>query len=313
MTLAIVFGANGFIGTHVAAALRTGSNIEIVGAGIGRPSPGLEEDWLGVDLLSDDRLETHLLAFRPDVVVNCAGATEGATADLVRANVLTAARLVEAIARSGVGTRLVHIGSAAEYGSGPIGRPVDEATCPSPHSPYGIVKLAATQLVAASAAAGKDAVVLRVFNARGPGMPAESMPGAALQRLTDAVSCFTSRIEMGPLGAVRDFIDVRDVATAVVAACVADRLDAPIVNVGSGIGHSARELLLAMAERLGFAGEISEASAGSSRSSDVLWQVADVSLADRLLGWRPVHDLRSSVEYMTAGTGSGGPSHPIVP
>jgi hypothetical protein len=32
----------------------------------------------------------------------------------------------------------------------------------------------------------------------------------------------------------------------------------------------------------------------------VPWQVADVSLAKSLLGWRAVHDLRSAVELMTA-------------
>ncbi|HEX7611814.1 MAG TPA: NAD-dependent epimerase/dehydratase family protein, partial [Candidatus Limnocylindrales bacterium] len=197
--------------------------------------------------------------------------------------------------------RLVHIGSAAEYGPGTIDRPVVETTWPRPVSPYGIAKLAATHLVAASAAAGQDAVVLRVFNALGPAMPPGTLPSTALSRLTDAMMCSASHIEMGPLDAVRDFVDVRDIAAAVVAACRAPRLEAPVINVGSGTGHSARELVQALAERVGFAGEIGEAAAGSPRSSDVPWQVADVSLAERLLGWRATHDLRSTVELMTAG------------
>jgi nucleoside-diphosphate-sugar epimerase len=127
------------------------------------------------------------------------------------------------------------------------------------------------------------------------------MPGAALRRLAEAVANSAPRIEMGPLGAVRDFVDVRDVAAAVVAACLAARLEASIVNVGSGAGHSARELVEVLAERLGFAGEIGEAAAGSPRSSDVPWQVADITLAERILGWHPVHDLRSSVELLGAG------------
>jgi nucleoside-diphosphate-sugar epimerase len=219
---------------------------------------------------------------------------------LIRVNVLTTAGLVEAIARSGVRARLVHIGSAAEYGPGPTGRPVAETAPPRPVSPYGIAKLAATQLVAASAAAGQDAVVLRVFNALGPAMPPGTLPGAAMSRLADAMASSASRIEMGPLGAVRDFVDVRDIAAAVVAACRAERLEAPVFNVGSGTGHSGRDLVEALAERVGFAGEIGEAAAGSPRSSDVPWQVADVSLAGRLLGWRAANDLRSMVEFMTA-------------
>jgi nucleoside-diphosphate-sugar epimerase len=151
-------------------------------------------------------------------------------------------------------------------------------------------------------------VVLRVFNALGPDMPPGTLPSTALRHLTDAVASSAPRIEMGPLGAVRDFVDVRDIAAAVVAACRAPRLEAPVINVGSGTGHSARELVGALAERVGFAGEIGEAAAGSPRSSDVPWQVADVSLAERLLGWRPAHDLRSTVELMTADATRPKPS-----
>jgi nucleoside-diphosphate-sugar epimerase len=300
VTLAIVFGANGFIGRHVAEAMLSLSEFEVVGAGLGTPLPGLQERWLDIDLLAGDgKLERELRSASPRFVVNCTGATGGSTAELMRINVLTTAAVLEAIAGSGVAARLIHLGSAAEYGPGAVGVPVAETACPRPVSPYGIAKLAATQLVAGSAAAGVDAVVLRVFNALGPAMPPGTLPSTALSRLTDAVATSAPRIEMGPLSAVRDFVDVRDIAASVIAACRAPRLEAPIINVGSGTGHTALELVQALAERLGFAGEIGEAAAGSPRSSDVPWQVADVSLAERALGWRAAHDLRSTVKLIT--------------
>lgn len=303
MQLVLVLGANGFIGSHVTAAMSGQPDIGVVGAGLGTPLPGLERRWLDVDLLAGDdtRLMAELRAVKPDVIVNCTGASVGSTSDLVRLNVLVTARVVEALARSGLGTRLVHFGSAAEYGPGPAGEPVIESACARPVSPYGIAKLAATQVVLAAADQGREAIVLRVFNALGPSMPENSLPGAAQRRLSEAVATSRPRIELGPLGSVRDFVDVRDIAAAAVAACRVPSLDAPLVNVASGTGHSARELVEALARAVGFVGEIAESAAGSPRSSDVPWQVADVSLARRVLGWQSVHDLRSSVELMTGG------------
>jgi len=299
----LVLGANGFIGRHVVAALSNWSEMEVLGGGLGTPLPGFERRWLDIDLLDVDatRLVSELRAASPSVLVNCTGATTGMTEDLTRLNVRTTARVVEALARSNVPTRLIHLGSSAEYGPGAVGRPVIESAETRPVGSYGIAKLAATQLILAAAGRGREAVVLRVFNALGPSMAPGSLAGAALQRLSEAVAKSTPRIELGPLDSVRDFVDVRDIGAAVVAACRVASLEAPIVNVGSGTGHSARELVEALAQAVGFGGEIAEGAAGSPRSSEVPWQVADVSLAKRLLGWQAVHDLRSSVELMVAG------------
>jgi nucleoside-diphosphate-sugar epimerase len=301
VTLAIVFGANGFIGRHVAGAMLAQPDLDVVGAGLGLPVAGMESRWLGLDLLADDEhLETELRDAAPNLIVNCTGAIGGTAADLIRLNVQATARLLTAMDGSGIRARFIQIGSAAEYGPGPMGVPVSETACPQPASPYGIAKLAATQLVAAAAAAGREAVVLRVFNALGPGGPHGTLSGTAVRSLTEAVATSAPRVEMGPLGTIRDFVDIRDIADAVVAACRAPALEAPIVNIGSGVGHSARELVVALADRLGYAGEIGEDAAESPRSSSVPWQVADVSLAARVLGWRATHDLASSVELMTS-------------
>jgi nucleoside-diphosphate-sugar epimerase len=211
-------------------------------------------------------------------------------------NAVATCRLIEAIERSDMSVRLIHIGSSAEYGRAQIETPVAETACAEPLSPYGIAKLAATQLVLQATAAGKlDCIVLRVCNAVGPDMGAGTLPGSATRKVLDALREGRPQIEMGPLGSVRDFVDVRDIGAAVVAAG-AGSLEARLVNVGSGEGHTARELVSGLAERLGFRGSVVEQAAGSPRSQDVPWQVADISLAARALGWRPAHDLASSLD-----------------
>ena len=301
MRVAIVLGSTGLIGRHVLAALRAVDGIRVMGGGRGDPPPDTEHDWIPVDLSSDPppRLAARLRELSPALIVNCTGSTIGSARQLIESNVLTTVRLLELLKTAGTGARLVQVGSSAEYGPGTPRELVRESACPRPVSPYGVSKLAASQLVATAADAGTiDAVVLRVFNALGPGMPENTLPGRVSRLLRDAVRTGVRQIETGPLDPVRDFVDVRDIASAVVAAGLVPELDAGFVNVGSGRGHSVRELVDAMAVRIGFEGRILEVRPASSRSAGVQWQVADISLARGALGWQPTRDLPSSVELL---------------
>ncbi|MFD9248289.1 NAD-dependent epimerase/dehydratase family protein, partial [Streptomyces sp. NPDC059556] len=82
--------------------------------------------------------------------------------------------------RRGGGARLVQVGCASEYGPSQPGSSTAEDAVPRPGGPYGVSKLAATELVLGS---GLDAVVLRVFSPVGPGTPA----GSPLGRLAEAL------------------------------------------------------------------------------------------------------------------------------
>ena len=308
MAPTLVLGANGFIGGYVAEAVRA-SGSEVAGAGMGAEPPGFGGPWFDLDLLADDvaNVARRLLDVGPSVVVNCTGAVVGGPADLTLVNAVATGRLLEAIERSAMIVRLIHIGSGAEYGRAEKEAPVAESACAKPLSPYGIAKLAATPLVLQAAASGTvDGFVLRVFNALGPRMSVATLPGSATRKVLDAVRDGTLRIEMGPLGSVRDFVDVRDIGAAVVAAAGATSLEARLVNVGSGEGHTARDLVSGLAERLGFRGTVAERAAGSPRSQDVPWQVANISLAARTLGWRPAHDLASSLDSIAEAARADG-------
>jgi len=307
VSVTLVCGGSGFIGRWVCEAVRSQPETELVGVGLGPKPDGFEDRWLEVDLLDGGRKVSHeLREIAPATVVNCTGSIHGSALELMRLNALVTARLLEIFERPAAPVRFVQIGSAAEYGPGPAGTPVVETAAPHPVGPYGIAKLAATLLVVAAAKAGAiDGVVLRVFNAVGPSMPPNTLVGATLKALWTAQSSRAQTIELGPLDAVRDFVDVRDVAAATAAACTAPDLTGQIVNIGSGTGHSARELVEAMALRFGFHGRIEERGLGSLRSAEALWQVADVSLAARVLGWRAERDLDASVDLIVREANGG--------
>lgn len=304
MATILLLGAGGFVGRHVSEALRRTPGLEVVESVREAGERARRPHGLGIDLVAADiRAVRRMVAgVNPTVIVNCAGRTTGPTTQLVEANVLIVSKLLDALGLAGDQVRVVHIGSAAEYGRGPVGEPVTEKAAARPVSPYGVSKLAATRLVTLARDRGQiDGVVLRLFNPIGPGMAADTLPGSVTDKLAGAMAGGLAAIETGPLGAVRDFVDVRDVGRAVAAACIARELPEPIVNIGSGTGHAARDLVQELARCFGYEGRISEGSEGSARSDRVAWQVADITVARNTLGWEPIHDLADSCEFVVRG------------
>jgi nucleoside-diphosphate-sugar epimerase len=301
----MVLGASGFLGRHVRQQARA-AGLDVITAGRS-PLPDSPAHCL-IDLGAQDpaRLAGTLFTLAPDVVVNCAGATAGPPEALAAVNVTGTYDLVRAMLMAGHPTRLVHLGSAAEYGPGEPGTAVAESAPPRPASAYGATKLAGTHLVELGRAAGLDAVVLRVFNPVGPGAPGGILPGRLVSEFRRALTD-GSQVQLGPLDAVRDFVDARDVADAVIAAALAPGqaasagLDGPseglptVINVASGQGRPARTLARELAAISGYDGPVHENTDGSPRSAVPSWQQADIRLARRVLGWQPRRGLGESL------------------
>ncbi|MGH3687107.1 MAG: NAD-dependent epimerase/dehydratase family protein [Pseudonocardiaceae bacterium] len=292
----LLFGASGFLGRAAAEALagdpRVGS---LIRAGRGEP---VDESWVRHDLVTGtmDELARLLRATQPTIVINCTGRLSGDTVQLVEANVLVTARLLKAVATVVPTARIVVLGSAAEYGVVPFGKPVAEDDPTNPIGEYGATRLASTQLVRLAAAHGRlDAVALRVFNPIGPGLPAETLLGRAVAQIRVALERGDDHIRLGPLDTYRDFVDVRDVAVAIRAAALAAQVRNPVLNVGSGVAAATRDAVALLAEVAGFTGRVLESALAPARSRGVNWIAADLTKINYTIGWAPTYDLRASV------------------
>ncbi|MFF5785781.1 NAD-dependent epimerase/dehydratase family protein [Streptomyces sp. NPDC012693] len=330
----LVLGAGGYLGGHVTERLRALPGTRVL---VGGRSPAAD---VTLDLASDrpNVLAGALARSRPDAVVNCAGATGGDAVTLAEVNARGPAVLCAALREAAPTARLVHLGSAAEYGPGTPGLRVTETEACLPAGPYGATKLAGTVAVTAS---GLDAVVLRVGNPVGPGAPPTGLPGRVAALLAEAETEDASASEgragswagtdegtgdgpdggrgdgphggpgagselrLGDLSAYRDFVDVRDVARAVELAVTAAAALPPVLNVGGGEAVPVRELVRGLSEAAGFRGRIVEADgSGSARSAQVSWQCSDIGAARLALGWRPSYSLGASLEALWA-------AHPV--
>ncbi len=303
----LVLGAGGFLGRHVTDALRATGRADVAIAS--RAPAGEQPNEVTVhplDLATADReaVRDVIDTARPDVIVNCSGVTRGDLGTLVRGNVTVVADILAVIAATVPRARLIHLGSAAEYGAVPAGTPIREDAPANPVGDYGVTKLAGTELVLAADRAGDvDAVVLRVFNPIGAGVPVSSVLGRAAASLREALAAGAEQIHLGSLEDARDFVDARDVADAVAAAALARADVGPsILNVASGRATLVRDAVARLAARAGFRGRVVEDQPVAA-SARVPWQQADIGAARDRLGWAPRHSLDESIEAVWAGSG----------
>ncbi|MFC9298252.1 NAD-dependent epimerase/dehydratase [Streptomyces sp. NPDC057011] len=325
----LLIGANGYLGRYVADRLLADPAVQLTALGRG------DDADVRFDLAtgSPGALTRFLDAVHPGVVINCAGATRGGARELTRHNTVAVATICESLRRSGCGARLVQLGCAAEYGPSQPGSSTAEDAVPRPGGPYGVSKLAATELVLGS---GLDAVVLRVFSPVGPGTPAGSPLGRLAEAMRRAMQSGDGELKLSGLGVQRDFVDVRDVARAVHAASLSAAQG--VVNIGTGRAVRLRDAAAVLARVAGYGGALHEldvphggpqqahghpghpgrpaglAAIGSPRSEATAeqlaaaapppypypdgcgaWQQADVRTARDRLGWRPRINLEESL------------------
>lgn len=198
----LLTGASGFLGRHARAALnrKAGPGAEV--RSLSRFGESEDPRALKADLAELDQVFRAVGEADPDVVLHLAGRTPPADADeLFRANVLGLRNLLAALRRLGKPVRLVVAGSAAELD-------------PEPR-PYAASKLQATE-IALTAGPPIDAIVARVFNPIGPGLPAGQAFGR-FARLLASPGLDPVRLEVGDLEGRRDFVDARDVVEALIA------------------------------------------------------------------------------------------------
>ncbi|AYN37856.1 NAD-dependent epimerase/dehydratase family protein [Streptomyces dangxiongensis] len=311
----LVTGGAGFIGSHVVEALRERGHEPVVYDVRDDPAADVRDAAAVARALAGVDAVCHQAAM-VGLGTGFADATE-----YVSRNDLGTAVLLGAMAEAGVG-RLVLAGSMVVYGEGRyecrahgVVRPGPRAVadldagrfeplCPvcgqdlspglvgedapaDPRNVYATTKLAQEHLSAAWArVTAGSAVSLRYHNVYGPRMPRDT-PYAGV------ASFFRSALARGEAPRVfedgrqrRDFVHVRDVAAANVAALEADTAEGVlrVYNTGSGEPHSVGEMARALAAAHGGPRPV---VTGEYRLGDVRHITADPARLRAELGWRP--------------------------
>ncbi|HEY47772.1 MAG: epimerase [Anaerolineae bacterium SM23_ 63] len=204
--------------------------------------------------------------------------------------------VMEAMRDVGV-KRVVFTSSGSVYGD-QNDQPLTETTPPNPGSPYAVSKLAAEHYVRTIGALwGIETVSLRVFNAYGPGQPQPAAHPPVIPHFLRQTVRGGNLMIYGRGEQTRDFVHVDDVVEAMVAAATAPTVDRLMINIGSGVETSIRDLAQCVIEAVGKTTEwmyIENQDVGPSR------MCADISLARSKLGYRPRVSLQEGLERMVA-------------
>ena len=295
-----ILGATGFIGRWVAEAVnRRGDQSLLLGrdvgalvsayAGTGGADGGRR--FAAVDARDPETLRPQLDDFAPSLILNLAGygvdrgERDEETASLVNA---TLPRwLAEWAAESGA--RLVHVGSALEYGTAT--GDLCEDTVPAPTTLYGRTKLAGTDAVTeVGARAGARVMTARLFTVYGLGEHAGRLLPSIIEARQDGRSLpLTEGLQR------RDFAYVEDVADGLLCLADAPTRAGEVVNLATGVLTTVREFAQIAAEVLGVASSQLQFGAVPVRAEEMAHEPVSIARLLALTGWRPEPSLASGL------------------
>lgn len=300
---ALVTGAAGFVGSHLAKRLAAAGD-EVIGldaftdyydVALKRANAN-EVIQAGVKLIEGDLnvVDLSRLLDGVDVVFHQAGqpgvrsswGTEFST--YTYCNVDATQRLLEACRASRSLHRVVYASSSSVYGNAER-YPTNENDRPQPLSPYGVTKLAAEHLCSLYAASfGVPTVSLRYFTVYGPGQ----RPDMAFTRFAKAALCGDEIQVYGTGEQVRDFTYVDDVVEANILAATRDVAPGTVLNVAGGSHTSVNEVLEVFGE---LSGKRLAVARVEPIAGDVFRTGGDTSAIRSVLDWLPEVELREGI------------------
>jgi len=217
----LVTGATGFAGSHLVDHIATqGTQIYV----LVRKTPHVPSGVIAIkgDLTDPASLKTAIAQAKPDLIYHLAGQADvgrswKTPAKTLQINAIGTINLIEAVIENKLNPRIIVVTSGDIYGQQPPeAMPITEDCQPKAYHPYGVSKIAASQLVHIYYQRYKlDIIEARPFNHIGPRQALGFVvPDFASQIAAIKLGQQPPCIQVGSLQAQRDFTDVRDMVAA---------------------------------------------------------------------------------------------------
>ena len=314
----LITGGAGYIGSHIADLLLTNnkriviydslyqgleSRIEYL-----RKKHNIEIPLVVADIRDPDKFEKALNTYKPHGVIHAA-ALKAVSESMEKSdeyfdvNFKATSEILKSLRKHNI-HNFIFSSTAAVYGSHDHSNPIKEDDPKNPISPYGASKLAAEHEVNAFlAVSGNEGSSLRFFNVVGTASPElmdnsiENLFPIVINKLKagQAPVIFGNDYPTPDGTCIRDYVDVRDVARAHLAA--ANSKSMPLaMNIGTGCGASVREVIKLVATAASLNDVI--AVEAQRRAGDSAYLCADVTLIKKAMNFESNISLEESAQSL---------------
>jgi UDP-glucose 4-epimerase len=196
--------------------------------------------------------------------------------------------------------RVIYAASSSAYGDTPT-LPKHETMAPDPISPYAVAKLASEHyMISFYRCYGLETVALRYFNVFGPRQDPSSPYSGVLAKFITQMLRDEQPVIFGDGEQSRDFTYIDNVVEANLLACKApaSQVAGKVFNVATGRRVTLNETFKLLQGLTSYSGS---PIYGAERGGDIKHSLADISSAEKHLGYKPKVNfedgLRKTVEW----------------
>ena len=302
MTVSLITGGAGFIGSSIAEALLSkGESVRILDDFSSGRRENLRDLQGKHELVEGSIVDPAVVeramrgvevVFHQAAIPSVVRSVENPQPSML-AGVQGTTVVLDVARNSGV-RRVVFAASSSAYGDTPT-QPKVETMPSQPLSPYAASKLTGEHLMRIfSQLYGLETVSLRYFNVFGARQDPKSEYAAVIPKFITAALRKERPVVFGDGEQTRDFCFIDNAVRAnLLAASTKNKLQGQVVNVACGERTSLNQLL----EILGrLTGSPLHADYRPRRAGDVRDSLADIGAARQLLGYEPIVDVRKGLE-----------------